>query len=105
MNTHTMKDKYGTWSITQLPDSTAVGWSHNVEISTEFRGQGFGQTQHKQRLKFAKSLGLSLLLCSITEFNAPQRHILEKFGWKPLYTDDTTRCYSVWGINLEGSSV
>ncbi len=68
-----------------MPDGKSpIVISHSVEILKQFRGQGFGQKAHADRLDRWARNGYNYAMCVVRRDNDPQLHILRKNGWVRL---------------------
>jgi RimJ/RimL family protein N-acetyltransferase len=77
-------NEYGVCEITTLPGSPQVAVSHAVFIYPEYRGTGKGSVNHVLRLQRLKAMGYNYVICTVRKGNAPQEHLMEKFGWTKL---------------------
>lgn len=77
-------EAYG--KIVELPGCPGVAVSMNAYVPPAERGKGKGQEQHKARLAYAKYLGYSLVVCTVSARNDVERHILHKNNWTLLQT-------------------
>lgn len=74
-------DEYGWYELNPFPGSNQIVVSNHAFIRPEFRGQGLGHKQHRERLQKAKALGYDLIICTVRTDNVVERHILLKNGW------------------------
>ena len=82
-----LSNVYGAFCLRPLESNSFIAESYGVYINQEFRGQGFGQQQHLDRLTLAKAGGLRTLLATVKNENLVERHILSKNGWNELSND------------------
>lgn len=71
----------GFYELNPFPGSNQIVVSNHAFIKPEYRGKGFGQKQHKERLDYAKYLGYDLIICTVRSDNLVEKHILQKFNW------------------------
>jgi hypothetical protein len=70
------------WGVTSLPGCAAVAVSHDAWVSPKERDKGIGQQQHEERIKYARSCGAKVMICTVRRDNVRQRHILAKHQWR-----------------------
>lgn len=78
------EDEFGNgwYEINEFPGCESyIAVSNNAYIKPELRGQGLGQRQHHERLERARNMGFKLIMCTVDEDNAVEKHILRKNGW------------------------
>lgn len=93
-------DEFGYYELNPFPGNACVCVSNNAVIYPEFRGQGKGQEQHKQRLEQARNLGYTYILATVHAGNAVELHILQKNGWADLggfYNHGKADCTLLYG--------
>jgi RimJ/RimL family protein N-acetyltransferase len=100
-------DDVGFYDLTEFPSCGSLGISHNVSVKTALRGKGYGQAQHKLRLKKAQEIGFTYLLCTVNPENAAEKHILGKFGWQKLreFNDKCGDKLELWGRDILANEV
>lgn len=89
----------GSYSLTSLPGSPQICVSHGAFIHANYRGNGFGQADHKERLDRIKMLGYDLAICTVNGGNLAQKHILAKNGWtmaKTFHSSNSGHVVELW---------
>lgn len=92
-------DKYGFYELNPFPGSNQIVVSNHALIYEEYRGKGFGQKQHEQRLGRARSLGYDAIVCTVNLINSAELHILKKNGWVAgmvFKSSETGHSVQVW---------
>lgn len=79
-------NEFGGFTLTSFYPAFVNGTivSNNVYTKYQYRGQGYGKKQHKDRLKIAKKEGFDTMLACVRKDNEVENHILELFGWEIL---------------------
>lgn len=90
---------HGNFSLSFMPGNCRTLISHGVVIDEACRGKGYGTADNKLREEAARAAGVTLILATVRDDNAPEIHILEKLGWSRLTQNQVTRC-SLWGKQL-----
>jgi len=72
------------WRIREMPGCCGVVVSTQSTVFNDFKGKGLGQKALQCRIKLAEEMGYSQIVCTVTEDNAVERHILEKYGFKQI---------------------
>ena len=73
------------FTLAKMPGCCGVVISTGAWIDYKYRRCGLGKLLNKIRIELAKDKGYSLLLCTDLIRNTPQRKILRKNKWLPLY--------------------
>lgn len=82
---YSQKGGVGSAYIDPLPGDSDIGVINGVWIPDEARGNGVGDSQHKERLKWMKEqVGFYGAICTVSNHNPAELHILEKNGWEKL---------------------
>lgn len=79
-------NEFGFCDLNEFPGCSQLVVSNHAFIYKEHRGQGKGDENHKKRLARIKSLGYDAVICSVRADNAPQIVILNKNGWKLVWS-------------------
>lgn len=74
-------NEYGFYELNPFPGCNQIVVSNPAFIYPKYRGKGFGQKQHQERLDKAKELGYDMIMCTVNHTNCAELHILHKFGW------------------------
>ena len=77
-------DEFGFFELNPFPGCNQIVVSNHAFIYPTYRGQGYGQMQHHDRLAQAMRLGYDAVLCTVDEKNVAEIHILTKNDWKRL---------------------
>lgn len=72
--------------FTSLPGCSQIVVSHGVYVPIVNRGKGAGTSANKKRLALAKELGYDMIVCTVSDENEGQKHVLETNGWECLKT-------------------
>jgi Acetyltransferases, including N-acetylases of ribosomal proteins len=83
-------DEFGFYELNPFPGSNQIVVSNHAFIYPKLRGQGYGSRQHRARLNMARNLGYDVIMCTVREDNAIERHILFKFGWNNVLVFNST---------------
>lgn len=71
--------------VDSLPGCSQIAVSHGVFVPKALRHQGRGKVANEKRLvTFKQELGYDYVLCSVSEHNVAEIHILEQNGWSKL---------------------
>lgn len=92
-------DEYGFYELNPFPGCNQIAVSNHAHIFPDYRGEGKGQLQHRQRLQKAKELGYNLLVCTVKSDNKIEKHILEKYGWEKntsFFNTETENQIEMW---------
>lgn len=95
---------WAQYTLSQMPGCCGLVVSNHAFISSQYRGYGFGEYFHKERLKLMYDLGYSCGMATSTENNAQENRILEKNGWKKVHQFKNRRTNNtvfVWVKDLE----
>lgn len=76
----------GFYEINSFPGCNQLAVSNNVFLEKEYRGKGFGQNFQEDREQHLKYLGYDAVICTVKAGNAAEIHLLEKNGWKPIFS-------------------
>lgn len=74
-------NRYGFYELNPFPGSNQIVISNHAFIYPAYRGKGFGQTQHTERLRKARELGYNLIMATVKADNLVEKHILKKNHW------------------------
>ena len=92
-----------SFALSFLPGNCRTLVSHAVETSKEHRGKGVGRRMLQLREKCARAAGVTLLMATVKNNNAPEMHLLLTEGWKRLTVREDTGC-SLWVKELTYSA-
>lgn len=70
------------FTVAGFPGCSRLMISYNSVVRNP--GCGLGQKLHKWRIAVAKKLGFTYMLATVNSDNAPQVHIMHKYGWQQL---------------------
>lgn len=88
-----------SFSLSFMPGNRRTLISHAALVKPEFRGKGVGTRMNKLREEAAREAGVTLMLATVRDDNAPEIRVLEKCEWKRLTQNTETKC-SLWGKQL-----
>lgn len=94
----------GFYELNSFPGCNQIVISNHAFIYSQFRGQGIGQEQHKERLNTASAAGYNYVMCTVKADNDVERHILRKHGWKFLdqfHNMESGSLVEIWGQALD----
>lgn len=72
------------FSFSYLPSCSGIIVSHGLMVHPDFRGMGIAQTLQTLKKEIARDLKASMMLATVNATNAPQKSILDKFGWQTI---------------------
>ena len=72
------------FSLSFLPSCAGIIVSHGLFVSELYRGNGIAQKLQDIKKEIARDLKASLILATVNVENAPQKSILNKFGWQAI---------------------
>jgi predicted acetyltransferase len=73
--------RYGHYELNPFPGNASICVSNHAFIRPENRGKGYGIQQHERRLRHARMLGYSFIMCTVRKDNEREKHILSTHGW------------------------
>lgn len=82
--TQRFANEFGSCQVTSLPGSPQVAVSHGVFVLPQFRRKGYGDANHKARLKRMKEMHFDYVVCTVDETNGAEMKNLTDNGWDPL---------------------
>lgn len=91
------------FELREMPGNCGMCISTDAYVSIEYRKKGIGKALNLARVDIARRLKYSILICTIKEYNIPQKRILKNNGWKLDYTfvnPRTKNLIGVYHINL-----
>lgn len=97
-NSHT-----GFYELNSFPGCNQLVVSNHAFIFPGYRGRGFGNLQHKERLEKAKELGYNCIICTVKANNLPEKKILMKNNWKMVFqfiNKETNNDIEIWALTL-----
>lgn len=95
--------EHGFYELNRFPGCNQLVVSNHAFVKAEFRGKGFGQKAHEERLAEATRLGYDGIICTCREDNARQIHILSKNGWIKVWSfrsTETNHAVGLWTREL-----
>ncbi len=98
----TFNSKKGKWKLLS-PYRNGIVLSYDSLIKKRFRRQGFGSLEHGKRLKVAKALGYSCIICTVVSTNVAEKTILRRNHWEKVHefdNDDTKNIVEICVKNL-----
>lgn len=79
-------ERVASWHFDQLQGCCGVIVSSGAVIYPSYAGKGWGTKFMAIKLKLAKYLGYTVLICTDTLHNTPQRKILKRYGFEDAFT-------------------
>jgi GNAT superfamily N-acetyltransferase len=89
----------GRFSMSVLPGNRRVLVSHGTYVNFFSRDSGVGRKFLQVKEEIARSAGITLMLATVCNDNAPEIHLLETEGWKRFTNRKDTWC-SLWAKEL-----
>lgn len=83
---HTKRDDITYFTMLQLPGCCGVAISTGAFVAVSYRARGLGTLLNELRKDIAREAGYTVLMCTDVTYNTPQRKILEKNGWKDVFS-------------------
>lgn len=74
------------FTMLQLPGCCGVAISTRAVVGVPYRKRGLGALLNELRKDIAREAGYTVLMCTDVTRNTPQRKILEKNGWKNVFS-------------------
>ena len=74
-------DVISKFKISFLPGCAKVLVFHAVTVEPKYRNLGVGKELHEFRLRCARRIEATTVVCTVLVGNSPERRILEHFGW------------------------
>lgn len=96
-------NEFGFCDLNPFPGCNSLVISNHAFIYKKHRGQGRGDNNHKLRLKRAKEMGYSAMVCTVAANNGPQLAIMKKNDWKKVfefYSQETEHYVEMWAKEL-----
>lgn len=93
----------GFYELNPMPGCNQVVISNHAWIAPAYRGKGYGDRAHKERLTKAKELGYDYIMCTINANNEAQRAILYNNMWylrDGFKNKETGNDIEIWGKRL-----
>lgn len=75
----------------QFPGCCGICVSYHSRVYENYRNKGLGNALHNFRLKLARDLGYTLMICTDVATNEFQKKLLSKNGWKDVYSFNNKR--------------
>ena len=75
-----------TFNLNQLHGCCGVCISHYASVDVYFKKRGVGTLLNTLRKEIAKQQGFTVMLCTDIDTNTPNRKILQKNGWKDIFS-------------------
>lgn len=87
--------------LDSLPGCSQIAVSHSVFLPVHHRGDGLGTEANKERQRIAfEELNYDMVICTVDQSNAAQKHILRKNDWEYLTqfrSRKTGHTVEIWG--------
>lgn len=98
----TFSSKHGKWKLHSVYEKNGLVFSYDSLIKKRFRGRGLGSLEHRKRLKVARALGYSCIMCTVNSTNTIEKRILTRNNWKKVheFDNDDKHLVEIWVKNL-----
>lgn len=88
------------FSVYQMQGCCGIAISTDAYVNDRWRHKGLGTLLNSLRIDLARCCGYGVLLCTDLTANTAQRRILEKNGWKDIYTFVNPRTQNQLAISV-----
>ena len=79
------------FSLSELPGCCGYLVSHNLRVAAEYHNRGIGKLFQEIKFEIARIFGYSYLMCTTTQHNTVENHILTQYGWKQTHSGKNAR--------------
>lgn len=79
------------FSLSELPGCCGYLVSHNLRVCPEYRNRGVGKLFQEIKFEMAKTFGYTYLMCTTTQHNEVENHILTQYGWQQIHSGINAR--------------
>ncbi len=86
---------WAQYSLAGFPGCCGILVSTGAYVIHELQGLGLGNYFHKERLKLAKDMGYSCIMCTTIFQNKAEIAILEKNNWKKVHEFENSRTKNI----------
>jgi hypothetical protein len=88
------------FSLLEMPGCCGICISTGAYIDSKYRNMGINTILNSLRIKIAKELGYTVLLCTDVATNVYQKKVLQKNGWQDIFRFRNRRTNNLVDISV-----